>query len=120
MLRRRRAIGMKYNKGLAGLPVTLPAQQPQQIYQEYIIKVPDIWAFRKYMQIKGVELLIRDTTPNHKLPGLGLENFNLPVTEKIAKELVRLPIYPEMTNAEVDYVVKCIQDYYTSAKIMDR
>jgi len=116
MLRRRRAIAMKYNQGLKDLPIGLPSQQPEQIYQEYIIKVKNIWAFKDHMRAKGVELLIRDTTPNHKMPGLGLDHFNLPVTEKIAKELVRLPIYPELTDAEVDYVIKCVRDYFSSAK----
>ncbi|MCU0652654.1 MAG: DegT/DnrJ/EryC1/StrS family aminotransferase [Candidatus Pacebacteria bacterium] len=116
MLRRRRAIGMKYEKGLKDLPIELPTQQPQQIFQEYIIKVPDIWKFKKFMQSKNVELLIRDTTPNHKLPGLGLEQFDLPVTERIAKELVRLPIYPELTDAEVDYVIACVREFFAPAK----
>lgn len=111
MLKRRRQIAMKYNEGLKGLPIVLPLQQAKQIYQEYIIKTNDIWKFKKYMETKGVELLVRDTTPNHKMPGLGLEHFNLPVTEKIAKELVRLPIYPELTDLEVDYVIKCVKGY---------
>jgi len=64
------------------------------------------------MQDRGVELLIRDTTPNHKMPGLGLDHFNLPMTEKIAQELVRLPIYPELTDDEVDYVIKCVREYF--------
>jgi Predicted pyridoxal phosphate-dependent enzyme apparently involved in regulation of cell wall biogenesis len=112
MLKRRRQIAEKYNKGLTGLPVVLPTQQPEQIYQEYIIKVGNIWKFKKYMQDRNVELLVRDTVPNHKMPGLGLDHFNLPVTEKIAKELVRLPIYPELTDAEVDYVIKCVREYF--------
>jgi dTDP-4-amino-4,6-dideoxygalactose transaminase len=112
MLKRRRQIAMRYNQGLKDLPVVLPVQQPKQIYQEYIIKTDDIWKFKKYMETKGVELLVRDTTPNHKMPGLGLEHFNLPVTEKIAKELVRLPIYPELTDSEVDYVIKCVRGFY--------
>ncbi len=112
MLKRRRQIAEKYNKGLAGLPVVLPTQQPEQIYQEYIIKVGNIWKFKKYMQDRNVELLVRDTVPNHKMPGLGLDHFNLPVTEKIAKELVRLPIYPELTDAEVEYVIKCVREYF--------
>jgi dTDP-4-amino-4,6-dideoxygalactose transaminase len=115
MLKRRRQIAEKYNKGLAGLPVVLPTQQPEQIYQEYIIKVGNIWKFKKYMQDRNVELLVRDTVPNHKMLGLGLDRFNLPVTEKIAKELVRLPIYPELTDAEVDYVIKCVREYFLPA-----
>jgi hypothetical protein len=112
MLKRRREIGMMYSKGLKNLPCVLPIQQPRQIYQEYIIKVKDMWKFKKYMDEKGVELLIRDTVPNHKLNGLGMEGFNLPVTEKIAVESVRLPTYPELTNKEVLYVIDCIRSFY--------
>ncbi|MFA5386133.1 MAG: DegT/DnrJ/EryC1/StrS family aminotransferase [Candidatus Paceibacterota bacterium] len=113
MLRRRRAIGMMYNKGLKNLPCILPIQQPKQIYQEYIIKVKDMWKFKKYMDEQGVELLIRDTIPNHKLKGLGMEHFNLPVTEKIATESVRLPTYPELTDEDVKFVIKSIKDFYS-------
>ncbi len=112
MLRRRREIGMMYNKGLKNLPCVLPVQQSGQIYQEYIIKVKDMWKFKKYMDEKGVELLIRDTIPNHKLNGLGIEYFNLPVTERIAGESVRLPTYPELTDKEVRCVISCIREFY--------
>ncbi len=112
MLRRRRQIGMMYNRGLKGLLCLLPLQQPKQIYQEYIIKVKGMWDFKKYMEKRGVELLIRDTIPNHKLKGLGLSYFKLPVTERIAVESVRLPTYPELTDKEVNYVISCIRDYY--------
>ena len=113
MLRRRREIGMMYNNGLKNLPCVLPIQQPKQIYQEYIIKVKDMWKFKKYMDRKGVELLIRDTVPNHKLNGLGMGHFNLPITERIAVESVRLPIYPELTDKEVKYVINCVRKFYT-------
>ena len=113
MLRRRRKIGMMYNKGLKNLPCTLPDQHSGQIYQEYIIKVKDMWKFKKYMDKKGVELLIRDTIPNHKLKGLGMGHFNLPVTEKIAGESVRLPTYPELTDKEVEYVISCAKEFYS-------
>lgn len=113
MLKRRRKIGITYNKGLINLPCVLPIQQPKQIYQEYIIKVKDIWRLKKYMEEKGVELLIRDTVPNHKLKGLGLEHFKLPITERIAVESVRLPAYPELTNKEAAYVINCIKEFYS-------
>jgi len=112
MLKRRREVGMMYNKGLKNLPCVLPIQQPKQIYQEYIIKVEDMWKFKKYMDEKGVELLIRDTIPNHKLNGLGMEHFNLPVTERIAGESVRLPTYPELTDKEVEYTINCVKEFY--------
>jgi len=115
MLKRRREIGMMYNEGLKNIKdIKLPLQQKDQIYQEYIIRVPDIWKFKDCMENeKGVELLIRDTTPNHLLKGLNLEHFNLPVTEKMAAEIVRLPFYPELTNEEVNYVIDCVKDFYS-------
>ena len=65
------------------------------------------------MDKRGVELLIRDTIPNHKLKGLKLGHFRLPITERIAKESVRLPIYPELKDKEVKYVIKCVRDFYS-------
>lgn len=112
ILKRRREIAMMYNKGLAGLPIKLPIQQIAQVYQEYILIISDMWEFKKYMQKKGVELLIRDTTPNHKLRGLNLDHFDLPITEELAVSSVRLPIYPELTNKEVEYIIKCINKFY--------
>jgi dTDP-4-amino-4,6-dideoxygalactose transaminase len=114
MLKRRREIGMMYNEGLKGVKdIKLPLQQKDQIYQEYIIRVPDIWKLKDYMENeKDIELLIRDTTPNHLLKGLNLEHFSLPVTEEMATEIVRLPTYPELTNEEVKYVIECVRDFY--------
>jgi len=124
ILARRREIGMMYNEGLKGMDdlIKLPAQQPEQVYQEYVIRInndpgpeyeyPTKDDFARHMQKAGIELLIRDTTPNHKLPGLGLDHFNLPVTEQMATESVRLPIYPELTNQEVNYVIDAIGEWY--------
>ena len=112
MLQLRRSIGMMYNRGLEGLPIILPIQQKDQIYQEYIIRIPDMWKFKKHMDLRGIELLIRDTTPMHKTKGLGLEHFNLPVTEELAKSSVRLPTYPELRYHEVRSIIKAIQDFY--------
>lgn len=112
MLKRRAEIAKKYNAGFKDMPFALPLQQEGQIYQEYIIRVPKMWEFKKFMDKKGVELLIRDTTPNHKLKGLGLEHFNLPVTERMAGEAVRLPTYPELTNKELDYIIKCVKEFF--------
>lgn len=117
MLHRRYKIAMMYNKGLANLPISLPIQQAGQIYQEYIIEVPDMWKFKKYMDSKSIELLIRDTTPNHKMKGFGLEHFNLPVTERIAKYAVRLPTYPELLDSEVEQIIKVIRDFYGANRV---
>ena len=102
---------MKYNEAFKGL-LDLPIQQKDQIYQEYIINVPKMWEFKKFMDDKGVELLIRDTTPNHKMYEWYFGKVKLPVTEKIATQAVRLPTYPELTDKEVNYIINCVKEYY--------
>lgn len=114
MLKRRREIGMMYNEGLVDLEgkIELPIQQEEQIYQEYIIKIPDMYAFKKFMDKRGIELLIRDTTPNHKTYEWYFGKLSLPMTEELATSSVRLPTYPELTNKEVKEIIKAINDFY--------
>lgn len=112
LLKRRKQIAEKYLKAFKDLPLRLPVTQRSQVWQEFIIRVEEREKFAQFMNKKGVELLIRDTTPNHKLNGLGLEHFSLLVTEAMAKENVRLPIFPELYDLEIDYIIKCVKEFY--------
>ena len=44
-----------YNTNLCDLPIGLPEQQDEQIYQEYIIRIDDMWGFKEYMDRQGIE-----------------------------------------------------------------
>jgi hypothetical protein len=112
LLANRKRIGMMYNEGFKNYPIKLPTQQKGQIYQEYIIRVDDAFKFQRYMTERGVEVLVRDVIPNHKLKGLGLEHFSLPVSEAMAKGEVHLPSYPELKNSEVKEIIKTVKSYY--------
>jgi dTDP-4-amino-4,6-dideoxygalactose transaminase len=112
IIKRRKEIAERYLFGLKDLSIILPMRREGETWQEFIVRPKDREAFKNFIEEKGVELLIRDTTPNHKLKGLGLEHFNLPITEKLATEQARLPIYPELTNEEVDYVIDCVKEFY--------
>jgi dTDP-4-amino-4,6-dideoxygalactose transaminase len=49
--------------------------------------------------------------PVHLQPGyrfLGYDEGSFPVSERLAGELISLPVYPEMTDAQVDYVVNAL------------
>lgn len=109
IIARRAEIAKMYNEGIKG--IQLPKEQEGQVWQEYHVRVENRDGFVEFMRGKDIELLVRDVIPNHQLKELGLEHFNLPVTEKLAKEIVRLPLYPEMTNKEVEYVINSINEY---------
>src|SRR3990167_2041952 len=100
ILRRRKQICERYYKAfkeIEGDNFVLPLRQKGQVWQEFIIRVKDKSAFVEYIvNKKKIELLIRDTIPNHKLPGLGLEHWSLPITEAMAKDSVRIPTFSEL------------------------
>lgn len=113
IIERRKKIAEYYNAQLWSLNgVVIPTTQEGQVWQEYHLQIiGDRGAFVEKMKEKGIELLVRDIIPNHKQKGLGLDHFNLPVTELFAKTIVRLPLYPELTEDEIQYVVDSIKGY---------
>jgi UDP-2-acetamido-2-deoxy-ribo-hexuluronate aminotransferase len=46
----------------------------------------------------------------------GGENYSLPVTESTVKEILSLPMYPELTGEEINYICECIRKFYYSRK----
>lgn len=114
-IERRREIALKYSKEfqtLLKIPSFYSLLAPSKgldVYQDYIIRVKDRQKLCDYLKEKGVEVLFDSNIPNHK--ALGLE-FNLPKTEQIVRENLRLPIDPILTDEEVDYVIKCIKEFY--------
>lgn len=124
-LARRREIANRYIAGLQSIEtqahifsylgnyVHLPKYNEGDVIQEFIIRVSNRDLLKDFMDVKGIELLIRETTPNHKVKLLGLDHFKLPVTESISDDAVRLPCYPELTDEEVDYIIESIKAFYT-------
>lgn len=106
VIKRRIEIAKMYDKGLKDLPIGLPVKQ--SVYQDYIVCVKERDKFVKYLENK-VETLVRNKIPDHKLLGL---DFNLPITERLAREEVRLPINETLTNQQVSYIIKKIKEFY--------
>lgn len=115
MLARRREIADKYIEGLQGLPLKLPTYGEGDVIQEFIVRIgsdDERRRFKEHMDGRGIELLIRETTPNHKVRLLGLEHYSLPVTENISTDAVRLPCYPELSDDEIVETVSAIREFY--------
>ena len=108
----RAEIAKRYNEAFEGLPMGLPHDTEGRVWQEYHLQVQDRDQFAAHMKFMGVETLVRDSVPNHKIPGLGLEKYNLPVTERLAKEVVRLPLHEWLTDDEIEWVIMSVKKYY--------
>jgi len=50
----------------------------------------------------------------HHQKALGLSRFKLPETEAISREVLSLPLYPELSNEQVQYVIESIMNFYSA------
>jgi len=117
-LNRRRAIASLYNEGLKEVGrIKVPPAPDNGIYfdvfQNYVLRVEDRDALFAYLKENGVETLIKDPIANHNHPGLKLSYFKLPMSEQLAKEVISLPMYPELTDEQVKYVIGCVKNFYS-------
>ena len=118
-IERRREIASLYQKGLAGVAGTklpsVPGSDEKHFdnFQNYVLKAEKRDELYAFLKEKGVETLIKDPIANHKQPALGLSYFNLPYSEKLANEVISLPMYPELNQEEIDYVMSCVKEFYS-------
>lgn len=117
-IKRRREIASIYNKKLSDIKkIKLPPapdsdEKHFDNFQNYVLKAEKRNELAAFLKENGVETLIKDPIANHKQPGLGLSHFNLPYSEKLANEVISLPMYPELTDEEIDYVIEVIKKFY--------
>ena len=115
-VKRRRKIASLYQKGLANIgEVRLPHFDDKRFfdaYQNYVIRAERRNELVQYLKEKGVETLISWKTPMYREPVMQPNAISLPETEKICKEVVSLPMYPELTDAQVAYVINTVINFY--------
>jgi dTDP-4-amino-4,6-dideoxygalactose transaminase len=110
---KRREAAARYDELLAGLDVATPERMPyaNHIYHLYVIRVKDRDRVREAMAEKGVGCGMHYPIPIHLLDAyrhLGKPAGSYPVTEEIAKELLSLPMFPEITGEQQKYVADCL------------
>jgi dTDP-4-amino-4,6-dideoxygalactose transaminase len=69
---------------------------------------------RQFLQERGIESGIH-YKPNHLLSFYGGEKGVLPVTEKLYEELLTLPLHPGLSDAEIDYSIASVNEFFAPA-----
>jgi len=105
----RRAIAAKYDQQLAASGLSLPREMPgaRHVYHVYSLRTPDRDSFRATLEAQGIQTAIHYAIPVHLQPAyaeLGYGKGSFPESEAAANEVVALPIYPELTEAQVKLV----------------
>lgn len=120
-LKRRREIAEIYNKNLSdvsGIKLPPPSDSDEKhfdVYQNYVLRAEKRDELFAFLQEKGIETLIKDPIAVHHNSGLNLSHFHLPYSEELAKKVISLPMYPELTNKQIEYVINCVKEFYPRA-----
>ncbi|MDC0357812.1 DegT/DnrJ/EryC1/StrS family aminotransferase [Oligoflexia bacterium] len=113
---RRRALAAMYAEALADLPLTLPpapsAGDYFDTFNSYVIRSAYQKELVSFLGEKGVCAFVHIGKPLNHHKALGLPSFSIPVNEKICGEICSLPIYPEMTDEQAQYVIACVQEFF--------
>ena len=116
-IKRRREIADQYKEGLNEISeLQLPFYDDDRffdVYQNFVVQTPERDDFARYLRESGIEILISWPIPMHKQASLNLD-FNLPMTEKISNTVLSLPMYPELSNDEVQTVIDVVKGFFKS------
>jgi dTDP-4-amino-4,6-dideoxygalactose transaminase len=111
---RRRAIAARYTAAFDGGPITPPVEAAwaRHVYHLYVVRSPERNRLRQRLQARGVETMIHYPVPVHHQEGYaGLVRVgagDLELSERLADEVLSLPLYPELTDREVDRVIDAV------------
>lgn len=113
---KRRKHASYYDKNLPDIIKTpVEASLAKHVYYMYEIQAPDREKLREYLKEQGIHTGIHYPIPLHLQPAykkLGFKEGSFPVTEKLAKNIVSIPMYPELTEKEQDYIINHIEKFY--------
>lgn len=114
--KRRCAIAVRYNECFGDLPLVTPsvAEGCTHVYHQYTIRYAQRDKLASWLRQKGVGSAVLYPTPIHRQPAYRTEYAEtyLPETDKAAREILSLPIYPELTDQEIDYIIAQVLAFF--------
>lgn len=110
----RRKHARKYQNLLEGNDgISLPEELPgnKHVYHLYSVRVSEREACQRFLQERGISTAVHYPIPvseQESFRHLGYTQKDLPISSQISKEVLSLPMYPEMREEQVEYVCKCL------------
>jgi dTDP-4-amino-4,6-dideoxygalactose transaminase len=113
---RRRAAGW-YRERLAGLPLGFQARSEDEthVYHLFQVRTRERDALLAHLRERDIDAVIRYPTPIHLQPAFAAKGWRagmFPVAEALAKELLCLPIRPDIGIDEIDHVAGCMREFF--------
>jgi dTDP-4-amino-4,6-dideoxygalactose transaminase len=113
----RRRAAAEYDRLLADLPVITPRAPAgvEPVFHLYVIRVRDRDGLQAYLQQAGIATGIHYPKPIHLQAAyreLGYQRGDFPITETLADEMLSLPMYAELSNEAIAFIVETIAAYF--------
>lgn len=114
----RGTVAAMYRERLCELPISFQATRPEEVHVYHLFQIrveqkrDELLSF---LQSRGVDAIVRYPVPIHLQPAFaqfGWKRGQFPVAETLADQLLCLPIRPDMTVQEVDFVIAEVRRFY--------
>lgn len=115
---KRHQLAQIYSNLLKDIPdVKIPFQSPDSfhVFHLYVIETKNRNQLHSYLQKKGISTVIHYPKPIHLQKPyllLGYKSGDFPISEENSKKIISLPMYPELTKKQINYVVDTIKEFY--------
>lgn len=113
----RRRVARRYHELLADTPLRLPqeAAHGQSVWHLYVVRHPERDALKAHLEQAGVGCALHYPRPLHLqkcFADLGYHEGDFPVAEQASRECLALPIYPELTDAQIERVAAVVTAFF--------
>jgi len=117
--RRRAAIAAYYSDRFVALDVRVTREHPGEVhvYHQYVIRTPQRDRLQAHLKAAGVETGVHYPVPLHRHPAW-LRSYGespaLPRAERLAQEILSLPVFPDLDDAEIEQVADAVVGFFRS------
>ena len=106
----------RYNAAFKPLGLGTPPTPPGRTsaYHQYVVRTPQREALAAFLKERGIGTGVHYNYPIHQQPRWTPTwgtSPSLPVSEKVATEMLSLPVFPDLTEAEVNYVIGSVKAF---------
>lgn len=114
---RRRAVAAQYSEWLrdvVAVPMTCPRREA--VHHQYVVRTDARDALRAHLDACGIDTGIHYPTPIHRQPAWLAaygETGPLPHAERLAGQMLSLPMHPDLTEMEIERVVESVRSFFT-------
>ncbi len=115
----RQAVANFYDKELIdieGVHIPARASYSSHVFHQYTIRLDGINRdnFKNFLQLKGIPSMIYYPVPLHRQKAftyLGYQDKDFPVTEKLCKSVLSLPMHTELETSQLEYIIHCVKEF---------